>query len=194
MDGTRAAPDAYTNRLGIPGFQAVGSIEVLRIPTDAVKPRSNARVRRVTVETCDELLVRGSRGSYAALGNNPAQRTQRARLKPEGLALTNGGASGWLEDTLNAKRLLITGGEELESAHLSQFVFVNVEAGAELIQAALALTRERGLPALFVAIPSLQAEPLRAALQIPQLTRAPATIYGVGLAAGHSWNLNTSEI
>jgi hypothetical protein len=194
MDGTRVVPDAYTNRLGIPGFHAVENIDVLRIPADAANAPSHAQVRPVTAEESDELFVRGSRGSYAALAKDPAQQTQRARFKPQGLALSGGGASGLLEDTLQAKRLLITNGGELESAHLSQFVFTEVEAGAKLIQAALTLTRDRGLPALFAAIPSRRTQPLLAALQIPHLTRAPATIFGAGLMPGHSWNLNTSEI
>jgi hypothetical protein len=53
MGGTSVAPDAYTNRLGIPAFPAVGTIDVLRLPTEVAKAGSRARVREVTTAECD---------------------------------------------------------------------------------------------------------------------------------------------
>jgi hypothetical protein len=114
--------------------------------------------------------------------------TPLALLHPEGSACAE------LEDTRRAKRLFMTDGTELVSAHLSSFAFESASAGAELIRVALRLAGQSGLPAMFVAVAEQDLAALQAALDRMDMVVAPATVYGAGLEADFPWNVNTSEI
>jgi hypothetical protein len=118
----------------------------------------------------------------------------RSALAPAWLQALDGAAVGRLEDTRQAKRLIADDGAELLSAHLACFAFARPDAGAALLHAARARAAGIGLPALFVCVAPTDAPALTAALALPGVVVAPATVYGVGLDAGPDWNFNTSEI
>jgi hypothetical protein len=122
------------------------------------------------------------------------QVAQRSELDPITLVDPAGGACGVLEDTLRAKRLIETGGHELNSAHLSGFAYRTIREGASLLSAARWLAATRGYPALFVSVASPDADAMGAALAPCTPTMAPATVYGANLERSEYWNINTSEI
>ena len=184
MDGTPIVPTRYTGRLGIPRFVELGKIVVLRVPT-ALADRSTDWTATETDGAC--CYLRLSAGRYACPGGNPAERSE---MSPLWLMDPEGGACGRLEDTRRAKRLIADDGVEMQSAHLSCFAYDDVDAGVALIRVALHHAAERGMPALFVAVPSGEA-PAFARLDA---VLAPATIYGTGLDPGLPWNINTAEI
>lgn len=190
MDGTGLTPLGYTNRAGIAAFRPVGRLGVLRLSGDAVV-RSDRADRFLTIPeaglSCYQQL---SRGRYACPVGDASARSQMAPVwlrHPEGLAC------GLLEDTRRAKRLMVSDGSELLSAHLSCFAYSSVAAGAELIREALRRTFAQGLPGLFVVVPADEAASVCASLPGCNILPAPATVYGTGLENG-DWNINTSEI
>lgn len=193
MRGTKAVPEAYTNRVGIPAFRLLGTIDVLRIPAGSETAADLPPAPERPLAEADKSFFRLSQGSYAAPGDWTL-RVGRALFPPVGLLADAGRASGVVEDTLNAKRLFLSGGTEIRSAHLSNFAFVDAGSGAALIRAALLVVRKRHLPAMFAAVPTDRTSELLAALRIEDVTCAPADIYGTGLDAGPPWNINTSEI
>jgi hypothetical protein len=193
MRGTKAVPEAYTNRIGIPAFRLLGTIDVLRIPVASkIAVDSSAVAERPLAET-DDAFFRLSQGAHAVLVDWTL-RTERGSLPPAGLLSEGRRACGVVEDTLSSKRLFLTGGDELRSAHLSNFAFADPVSGAALIRDALRVVRKRRLPAMFTAVPSDRTRDLLEALKIEDTTCAPADVYGVGLDAGLPWNINTSEI
>jgi hypothetical protein len=190
MDGTAVTPERYTGRLAVPAFQRLGGVAVLRVPTaDARDPaddsltapaeRGEARYRALTA------------GRYACPGGDPAERSQ---VVPAWLVRPDGSACGRLEDTRRAKRLFADDGAEMRSAHLSAFAYGDVSAGAALVAAARRRAGRLGFPALFAAVADREADGLCTALGVPGVVRAPAAVYGTGLAAGALWNVNTAEI
>jgi hypothetical protein len=193
MRGTKTVPDAYTNRIGIPAFRLLGTIDVLRIPVGSgIAIDSSSSVERPLAVTNDAFF-RLAHGSHAAVGNW-IKRSERGSFPPAGLIAGDGRACGVVEDTLNSKRLFLTRGGELRSAHLSNFAFADAASGAVLIRAALRVARKRLLPALFTAVPACRTRELLEALQMEDTTCAPADIYGIGFDAGQPWNINTAEI
>jgi len=117
-------------------------------------------------------------------------------MPPVPLALQDGSACGLLEDTRNAKRLLLDSGAEMISAHLSGFAYRDPASAALLLRRALALAESNGLPALFVSVPFTCLEGLQKALQSLALdhTVATATLFGHDLKPGHDWWIDTAEI
>ena len=188
MDGTRITPTRYTGRLGIPPFQELGKIMVLRIATRTDSLRESATITDALGAAC---YVRLSAGRYACPGGFPSERSE---IAPTWLMTPDGDACGRLEDTRRAKRLIADDGVEMQSAHLSCFAYHDVIAGVVLLKIALARAAERGLPALFVAVPTPDAEAFCAALALTDIVTAPATVFGTGLAPGALWNINTAEI
>ena len=190
MAGTSATPDNYTGRAGVPQFDAVGELTILRIAVEphagtgqaswSTDPRSGSECFRRLVRSC-----------YAPIG---ADSTLRSEVPITWLAHPQGTACGALEDTHRAKRLRIVGGEELRSGHLSFFAFTDPADGAAIIDRALALCAQRSYPALFVAVPRREAERLQSALNAPNAFTARATVYGVNFPRGHEWNISTAEI
>jgi hypothetical protein len=190
MDGTAATPERYTGRLAIPAFRALASVVVLRIPTaeghDPADDRLTAAAERG--ETCYRELTAGR---YASPGGDPAERSEVA---PTWLVRPDGSACGRLEDTRRAKRLFADDGAEMRCAHLSAYAFADARAGAALVSAARRRAGRLGFPAMFVAVAAPEADALCAALAVPGVVRAPATVYGTGLAEGAQWSINTAEI
>jgi hypothetical protein len=190
MDGTPVTPLRYTGRLGLPAFQELGKILVLRLPTNGL-PTETDGCLATSAEQGTDCYLRLSTGQYVCLGGDPAERSE---TEPLWLREPGGRACGRLEDTYRAKRLIADDGTEMRSAHLSCFAFADVDAGAELVRAAIRLAGSRGFPALFVAVAAVDAAAFCQALGQPEVVTAPATVYGAGLEPADSWNINTAEI
>jgi hypothetical protein len=190
MDGTPVTPTRYTGRLGIPRFEDLGKIVVLRLPTVADPLRSSADWG-TTEERGNACYARLSEGRYACPGGNPVERSE---MEPLWLVEPGSRACGRLEDTRRAKRLIADDGVEMRSAHLSCFAYQDPSAGVALLRHALQRASARSLPALFVAVPAPEAETFCRHLHGMDVVQAPATIFGAGLRPGFLWNINTAEI
>jgi hypothetical protein len=185
MEGTRVTPIEYTGRVGIPTFEVLGRIAVLRLSTSQ-QPQAPEPVPGNGASLFRHL----SRGRYAPIGGQPQERSQ---IDARWLIDPFGRACGLLEDTRRGKRLIADDGSELISAHLSCFAYHQAEDGARLLRRALAEAGHGGFPALFVAVPEDEAGDLLSCLNLGDVVVAPAVVYGVGLPPG-IWNINTSEI
>lgn len=186
MRGSARLPDEYTGSLGLPLFQPLGDVAILRIP--AAPGRDEAEGVAPETISC----------TFATLASNivhtPARpRSEGARFEPLGLLSSNRRACGILEDTLTSKRLF-TGDQELLSAHLSSFAYATPEDGAQVVCTALSRCLERGIPALFLTLPAQQLDAWLAHNPFPNATVTGATIYGLGLPTGLPWTINTSEV
>ncbi|MDB6015630.1 MAG: N-acetyltransferase [Pedosphaera sp.] len=190
MDGTAQTPGAYTGRAGIPVFQNLSQLMVLRILVNKDCIKNNPGHFQTTRQAGLACYQRLSRGHFACPVGDARQRSE---ITPVWLMKPDGSACGMLEDTRKAKRLITGDGSELRSAHLSCFASNAVPAAAELIRVALGQVTALGLPALFVAVARPEAQALREALHPCEVLAAPATVYGAGLEPG-SWNINSSEI
>lgn len=188
MDGTGVVPSMYTGRAGVPSFQPVGRVTLLRLPTDGADAREGSIVQ---LAQAGQVFAKLSQGRLALPLETAALRSE---TEPCALANPADSACGVLEDTRRAKRLMETSGRELCSAHLSGFAYSNISDGAALLSAARGLAASRGYPALFVSVASPDAEAMQAALKPCKPTLATATIFGANLGAWHYWNINTSEI
>jgi hypothetical protein len=189
MDGTRASPETYTGRIGIPAFLQLGKVFVIRLATETHNVPE--RVKLVTDEQGSERFSALSQGRYVALGGTP---TDRSEMQPQWLMCGDGSACGRLEDTRRAKRLIDSDGNEMISAHLAGFAWRTPAAGAELIHAARRIAALRGFPALFVAIAEQDWAAIEQSLGPIDKVVAPATVYGAGLQEEVAWNINSSEI
>ena len=184
MAGTGRLPTDYTGRLGVPRFEKVGEIVILRI-----SPGGPFVKRCRVISTTDFAAIRGrlARSGYAATGG---ESEYRSWMSPLPLVTPGGDACGMLEDTRRGKRLFLESGGELVSAHLSGFAYATPEAGAELLAAAV--VRAQG--PFFAALPLRQMEAMRTLLDGLNFTEAGACIYGHGLECGHDWWVDTAEI
>jgi hypothetical protein len=190
MGGTASTPNAYTGRAGIPAFQELGRLTVLRL---SVENQAIPTVRcglEVASETGAARYRELSRGRYAS---PPVEASKRSQIRPVWLMNPDGSACGMLEDTRKAKRLIEGDGSEMVSGHLSYFAFKEAAAGAELLRAALGLLPSYSLPALFVAVCEPDSKALCEVLTDVRLLPAPATVFGTGLGPG-LWNINSAEI
>lgn len=190
MDGTPITPQRYTGRLGLPAFEELANLVVLRLIASS-DPAEDIHEFVVTADRLEDCYRRLSGGRYAAIGGDPPERSE---TEPVWFMLPDGSACGRLEDTRRAKRLVEAAGEEMVSAHLSSFAYRDAEAGAVLLRAALARANREGFPALFVSVLASGAPELLRYLQGINTVSAPATIYGTGLQPGMNWNVNSAEI
>ncbi len=190
MGGTSLLPSAYSGRAGIPPFQDVGRLMILRLSSQEKSPARDPGNFQTTPETGLACYARLSDGRYFC---PPLDAQKRSQTTPVWLMNPDGSACGMLEDTRKAKRLINDDGSELLSAHLSCFACENPAAGAKLIKVALQNLAEFALPALFVAVADSDAEDLRGSLPGVTILAAPATVFGAGLKPG-TWNINSSEI
>lgn len=188
MGGTAVTPDAYTGRAGLPRLSRLTNLAVIRTPVPQMRGGQLSTDGRVSSASAFRAL---SAGRYATPAETPLMRSS---VTPQGVDLENGAASGFVEDTREAKRLIVEGGEELVSAHLSNFAFRSIADGAQLVRGALACAARMQYPALFFAVHESEAEPILRQLNIAGTTVASATVYGFGMTAGAAWNVNTSEI
>ncbi len=195
MDGTPSSPSSYTGRFGIPAFQSLAGLRVLRLP---VGPDSGGAMDEsigAPLPEVEELYAKLSARvpAFAPLGGAPGL---RSAMTPVGLLTPDRTACGVLEDTRLAKRLIGNDDAEMCSAHLSHFACTHPAAGLTVIREAMRRTAQGGnASALFVSIPASDEallQLLRAAQ--PELVDAPATIFGAGLPSDCAWNVSTSEI
>lgn len=189
MDGTSVTPEKYTGRLGIMPFRAVGKVMVLRFTCSPTGEETESR--ESSAENGLACFEKLSVGTFTGLGGTPEERSETAALW---LMCKDGAACGRLEDTRKAKRLIVDGGVEMKSLHLSCFASESLDAGVELLRSALALTARLGFPALFVSVGEDEAGQILSSMSDVETTVAPATIYGCLLPQGFAWNINTAEI
>jgi hypothetical protein len=193
MDGTEKLPSNYTGKSGIHAFREVGKLCVIRIPTpDSAVDESAAT--EIDAAAAEDYFRKLSAGTFAPLGGDPHR---RSAIAPIALVASDTSACGILEDTRNAKRLILDGGEEMLAAHLSKFAYRDPASGARLIREALGRCRRQNIaPALFVSVPECHSAAFIELLGGPSnLVTAPATIYGTELDnSDDRWNIATSEI
>lgn len=184
MDGTPVTPDRYTGRLGIPAMAACAALTVLRVPAGGRSDPAWHSGAAACQARRRELLagrLAGERGCAAAT---------RSAMAPVALLAPDGSACGIVEDTRLAKRLVI-GDSELVSAHLGCAAWRDSCALAALLRQAAAVAATAGLPAVFAALPVDESAPAQLG---PNVTVAPATVYGHGLPPGLPWLVDTAEI
>jgi len=194
MQSTPAIPTAYSGRLGIPRFDELATVTILRIPTAAAQASAETDGRNdwaVAAEVGAACARRLSAGCHVGLDGDPAERSE---IEPTWLVSPDGRACGRLEDTHPAKRLIADDGSEMRSAHLSCFAHADAEAGAAMLDAACRLAAGHGLPALFVAVAPNDAGRISQHLTVPGIVVAPAVVYGTGFGPGATWNISTAEI
>lgn len=190
MDGTQVTPVRYTGRLGIEPFVELGKLMILSIPTrTAARPHGD-------FWRDDELL---GRKCYQDLNRQSARCPEsnpriRSVMNPIWLAHPESHAAGLLEDTRQAKRLVGMNGKEMIRSHLSFCAWTDPASALALLREALRCSADRGFDEMFVAVSPREEKSLIAGLDIPGLTRAPATVYGYGIDPGMDWSVNTSEI
>ncbi len=168
--------DQHTGRLGIPKFDELGKLAILRFDT-------RATLHDISLtDQCNELCHRPYGGDPDLTSEITSQ------------TLSVDGASGILLDTRRGKRLWKNDGTELASLHLTALHFTSASALFHLIQTAIAKSSELGYPGLFTALPASHpmVHPLLDASG-GTATLAGASVYGTALPEGH-WMINTSEI
>ena len=172
MHGTGRLPTDYTGRLGIPTFEKVAEIMILRISSGRSSPP-----RAIATPHKPACIVTGGK------------RELRSLMSPVQLH-----SEAWLEDTRRGKQLCSSNGEELLSAHLTSFRFDDPAAGVATIREALSLSIQHGFDALFTAVPLSRHHELCAALPNLSIQEAPASIYGHRISADYDWWVDTAEI
>ena len=187
MGGTRAAPDRYTGRLGLPSFREITRVAVLRVPSGG---ESSSTEWVVEPGVGEKVYSHLAAGRYTTVGGDSGERSEMSSVW---LASPDGSACGRLEDTRRAKRLFDDIGREIVSAHLSEFAYTDPAAGLALLSVARRLAADRGFPAVFTAIPEDDAKYFRAGCR-PEVVVAPASVYAAGLEPGGIWLVNTAEI
>jgi len=190
MDGTSVTPSAYSGRLGIPAFRALHAVSILWLRTaTGATPTSHVR-------PCDSIngiarFTALAAGQYLLSQGEPRE---RSLMTPQWLLSDDGGACGRIEDTLRAKRLRSTTGENMRSAHLSCFAYRSIADGTHLLTMAAERAAQNGYPMLFAAVAADDAAAMAALLGGRLRSVANATVFGSGLETGRRWNINTAEI
>lgn len=184
MNGTASLPVNYTGRLGIPLFEKLAEIVVLRVAPSVQPPVPIAKTgpEAFPFPHAHDCVVTGGRSEL------------RSQMQPVHLLDSLGKISGVVEDTRRAKCLWSDNGEELISAHLSGLHFDTARQGAEIVHQAVREVFQKQMPAVFLAIPKSKAQNLLPLLRDLNVHEAPATIYGHGLKAGYDWWVDTAEI
>lgn len=175
MGGTGRLPVDYTGRAGIPGFEKLADVMVLRL-----SPGSSGAVPAVPATTRPAVRVAGGKSAL------------RSMMAP--LSIRSGDASAVLEDTRLAKRLWMQAGDELLSAHVSDLRFNSPASGAEVLRLALTAAQQAGYPAIFTAMPTTAWNGLQTCLPDLHADEAPAAVFGHDLPPNCDWWVNTSEI
>ncbi len=193
MDGTTSIPPHYTGRLGIPAFTPVGAVTIMWLRTASGE---HASTGTDGISSCGQdrglaWFMDLAAGQYCLIDGTPGE---RSLMPPAWLCADDGSACGRLEDTLRAKRLRATTGEDMRSAHVSCFAYRTVAAGARLLQTAAARAAEAGYPMLFVAVAVSDVVAMSQLLGPRLRSSSPATVFGTGLPEPGRWNINTAEI
>lgn len=184
MEGTGRLPTDYTGRLGVPDFIPLARIMILRITSgnDTLLPH----VMCPSIPQYPPLPHSHTPPAWLVTGGN---KTTRSCMPP--LQLTS---DSWLEDTRNGKRLWLTHGEELLTAHFTSFRFSNAAEAAPRVQEAFDLARTKGFEGLFLSVPINHYPELKTFLSHLKILEAPATVYGYQLPVNQDWWVDTSEI
>lgn len=170
MSGSDSIPsDRYTGRLGIPRFEELGKIAILRFDTQA---HFDGILEISCLKKCHRPIS--------------AELALSSEMIPEKIEIV--GASGILTDTRRGKRLWKSDGTEMRSGHLAEIEFTSTAALSKLTATALKKAAALGFPGLFLALPKSAMPAISGAV-----TLAEATIFGTGLPTG-DWIVNTSEI
>ncbi|MCF8462663.1 MAG: GNAT family N-acetyltransferase [Rickettsiaceae bacterium] len=185
MDGTINTPEQYTGRLGIPKFERLKEVYVLRFDTKNCDTSTDSHISK---ESCFETYQNLSSKPFASISNSH----MRSAIAREWFS-TSKLACGMLEDTRLAKRLFLESGEELRSAHLSYFVYDDVQQGFLVIKSALKRSFQLGFPAMFLALSKQQMDDLESHLIGTSYSMAKAAIYGTQKTYGEI-TINTAEI
>jgi hypothetical protein len=191
MDGTTNLPDKYSGRVGIPGFDPLGHIVVLRFKCRTARgdvANDNLLANDQSGRDCYREL---SMGRYACpLGCSG----ERSEVMGRWFVTESGDACGFLEDTRRAKRLIGEDDVEMQSAHLSCLAYRDVPSAASLLRTATIEAARLGYPALFTAVAAKDADSLLSEFADFPVIAAPATVYGFLLQKDFPWNVNSSEI
>lgn len=187
MDGTDKTPSHYTGRVGIPSMQPLFKRYILRIESD-VKFQRQA-VHELDIQEGWNLYLNLCKDMEFIESSNVAL---RSKFDPLWLSERKSGV-GMLEDTLNAKRLMIEDGHELLTSHLSYFNYCDEVSGLSVIKQALQTSRNRGFPAMFVSLSEFQFSELQPILSPIQFELATATVFTTSTLP-ENLTINTSEI
>lgn len=200
MEGTGRLPVEYTGRLGVPPFEQVGRIVVLRLTPQAGRSPST-ELRSVGEDEFTSLrqqAIATSRPCVAIVppGDLRSGPAIRSRMAPLRWCSETGSAGGVVEDTLLGKRLLVGENDELLSAHLSRFWWQPGRGaeGARFLESVAFRMAEQGYPAVFVAIPEGRLAEIRQHLAWVDCVEAPARVYGYQVPANADWWIDTAEI
>ncbi len=178
MGGTGRLPTDYTGRIGIPQFEKLGDILVLRVAAGTSEPQTL------------------NSGDFPRMDNSiritGGQHALRSLMMP--ILLQEGDASAVLEDTRRGKCLWIDGAGELLSAHLARLQFRTIPAAATLLTRAAIEAQRAGFPAFFTALPRSAWKELQPALHALTVQESEASIFGHDLPSNCDWWIDTTEI
>ncbi|MEK7487562.1 MAG: N-acetyltransferase [Planctomycetota bacterium] len=191
MEGNALTPKDYTGRAGIPRFEELAKIMIVRIPCPPQEKSSSKESTPPPSEKDHSLFRHLITGHYSSGWTRFSLRSQ---MEPQWFTLPENLACGLLEDTRRAKRLIDDQGEEMLSAHLSYFAYRDPLSGQKLLDQVLTDCSMRQVPFLFVSIPLPELSLFQDWLTSRKSTFAPASIYGTHFPAKALWQMNTSEI
>jgi hypothetical protein len=186
MDGTSRAPSSYSGRIGIPLFDNVSKLHILRITTSMTE--SNQAITVSAEEGVNAYRRLNAGGTILDIANS----SLRSEASPTWL-VSAGRACGLVEDTRRSKRLYLSDGTELLSAHLSYFSFCDSESALSLLNGAVNWAFENGFPAVFVGLSPMQKRTLQPVLDSFQCQESMATIYATDDICSNI-AINSSEI
>ena len=191
MDGTKNLPEKYSGRVGIPGFEPLGHIVVLRFKCRTERGDVSNNDLLANDQTGRDCYRELSIGRYACpLGRSG----ERSEVTGRWFVTGSGDACGFLEDTRRAKRLIGDDDVEMQSAHLSCLAYRDVSAAARLLRTAIVEAARLDYPAVFIAVDANDANTLLREFADFPVIAAPATVYGFLLQKDFPWNVNSSEI
>lgn len=192
MEGNALTPKDYTGRLGIPAFQEIAKVMILRIPC-LLPPlnESQSIIPKLPQEKDYEVFRSWTSERYTP---GWTRFTLRSKIEPQWFMFPEGSACGLLEDTRRAKKLRGDQNEELVSAHLSYFAYRQAIEGQQLLDQALRYCASISVPFLFVSIPLPEISLFREWILERSAILAPASVYGVSFETDALWQINTSEI
>lgn len=193
MQGTAADPAKYSGRLGIPQFLPVGQITVLQIDLHSLAKaawQADVSVSESTESISRDHFAQLAHGYFCLLGD------PNLRSQTQPIWLTASGASGCLEDTRQAKRLIKADGNEILAAHLTNFAYKDFASACVMIGAAAQKAVVGNFQSMFVSFPSEDRDGIMRELSLRGINPlvAGATIYAHGLKEGQPWFIHSSEI
>ncbi len=191
MDGTAKSPASYTGRLGIPRFEELAKLMILRIPSSALGGEANGNISTGNVASARALYGQLTADRFATDGGDSSI---RSRMDPIGLIESRAKACGVLEDTRRGKFLFHSDGSEMVSAHLSCFGYRSAEDAASMIRSTAGHCNRLGIPALFLCVPAREVEAILRHLPGQEIVKAPATVFGYAFSGSGKWSINTAEI